>query len=112
MNMRLPFKLVFSSTLAVAASSLPALAQTNPYAPLVTTPPGPQNPMNLNLEDPGAPMMTSPAFTNSNGTGAWSPSSTASGPVDTPSPSSGMSFGGNAPGIGAGGLSVVPGGVR
>jgi len=128
--MRSTLALALYGVLGIAALPLPALAQANPYAPMVTTPPGPQNPVNLNLEDPGAQRITPPAFTNnamaanSGMIGTSSPSG-APGPAVTPFTPLGMAGGGlstvpgtaygglsNAPGIGAGGLSVVPGGVH
>jgi hypothetical protein len=112
--MRSTLGLILYCMLGVAALPLPALAQGNPYAPMVTTPPGPQNPVNLNQEDPGAQRITPPAFTNNNRMSGSSPGSTAPGPVFTPFTSPGTAVGGlgNAPGTGAGGLSVVPGGVH
>jgi hypothetical protein len=112
--MRSTLSLILCGMFGVAALPLPALAQGNPYAPMVTTPPGPQNPVNLNQEDPGTQMITPPAFTNNDGMPAPSSDGIAQGPVATPSTSPGMVFSGlgSAPGIGAGGLSVVPGGVH
>jgi hypothetical protein len=51
----------------IMASPTAALAQIeNSYKPLVTSPPGPQDPAHFNMGNPGAPAITPPAFSNSN----------------------------------------------
>lgn len=51
-----------SAAVALAAALSPLVAQAqqvNPYKPMVTSPPGPQNPALLNPSNPGMPGSTS-----------------------------------------------------
>jgi hypothetical protein len=67
-NMQSPKRLIICGLAAlVVVSPVAAVAQIeNSYKPLVTSPPGPQDPAHFNMGNPGAPAITPPAFSNSN----------------------------------------------
>jgi hypothetical protein len=83
--MQSPTRLIICglAALLVAPPAVAVAQIENSYKPLVTSPPGPQDPAHFNMGNPGAPAITPPAFFNSN-----QPSSMSSGgsPAMVPSP--------------------------
>jgi hypothetical protein len=115
--MRSTLYLVLYGMLAVVSSPLPASAQTNSYSPVMTTRQMAQSPINRYLDNPGLqvappPFPTGNTMGDNTGMAFSPPDSTKPASAITPFTAPGWSFGGNAPGVGAGGLSVVPGGVH
>jgi hypothetical protein len=78
--MQSPKRLMICGLAALlGASPDVAVAQIeNSYKPLVTSPPGPQDPAHFNMGNPGAPAITPPAFANGN---VWAPPSSAGAPT-------------------------------
>jgi hypothetical protein len=77
---RFPMKIFFFGMVSLAAG-LPVAASAqiqNSYRPMVTAPPGPQDPAHFDMADPGVPAITPPSFYNGNG-------NTAASGVGTPS---------------------------